>query len=843
MKSMMKYSQLLIGMALLSLTITSCKEDYFDQDQYKELVKKSFPVQNVDPAQTWATLGTASVDVQSNMGTGETYTVKIYDQHPANASATTKLLASGSVTDGSTTTLSVSYTLSNAVVYVTFYDSKGFMTVVPGSVADGQLTVKLGGADAAGARGARKVIQSIWQFPSAPDDANFLSAVPAGVKSYDEVGQWGYGSGVSYIDENKTGDVNIWGGWDGSKTSGGTLYIKGNCDFSNRNFYVAPNTDVYLIAGATLTLNTNAAGNLQGGCRYFIAPNAKLIVTGDWGGLKLNNGLQMYNRGTIITPKFEVNNTSLLYNEATVTVNGELSVENNNSVIVNDGIMTATRLHTAGSGHVQNNSTMTISGNTDIDSNNNTWVNNGHYTTQNFVYTAGSCDVINNCYLTVTELFTINLGDTQSNGFRMDAGSSVVAKNFLAAGPSYIFMGEQSLFLVEETATMNITKAVYGIYGPATGGYAVFQAKEIAHGDCDANQGFVASYFNHLYVATNKHFAFGYSDKSAEQQAAGETGAQPYYYLDTAHGALMTGFGGANVTVAESECSPGYGGTPTPEPNPIPFSLRYCFEDNFPQVGDYDFNDVVLTLTPNVDGKKVTLKVSLDAVGGLEMIGAAIRIKDVKMSDVASFERSGNFDEGFPSTATKIIQSSDPLLPDNMKYNGLTDVVINLFSNAHWAMKHEMAQDGSIKAWFYNTVKRGDPYEFYENDVTPSVVTYTFEMNSEAAAQKFCEANLDVFIVEQYNGGFWEVHTVPFKTQDVLASYGGDKSMYNDNYPWAICVPGDFKYPIEWQAIGSSQRIMRVAYGASGHSFADWAEDHTKATDWYNYPTEDLVYQ
>ena len=29
-----------------------------------------------------------------------------------------------------------------------------------------------------------------------------------------------------------------------------------------------------------------------------------------------------------------------------------------------------------------------------------------------------------------------------------------------------------------------------------------------------------------------------------------------------------------------------------------------------------------------------------------------------------------------------------------MKYNGLTDVVINLFSNAHWAIRHEMATDG-----------------------------------------------------------------------------------------------------------------------------------------------------
>mgnify|MGYP006936007430 FL=1 len=61
-------------------------------------------------------------------------------------------------------------------------------------------------------------------------------------------------------------------------------------------------------------------------------------------------------------------------------------------------------------------------------------------------------------------------------------------------------------------------------------------------------------------------------------------------------------------------------------------------------MGDYDFNDAVLTLTPTIEGKKVTLKVSLDAVGAMEQIAAAIRIKDVKMSDIASYQRDGNFD-------------------------------------------------------------------------------------------------------------------------------------------------------------------------------------------------------
>lgn len=840
-----------IGIALLTLGVTSCKEDYFDPEAYRELVSTSFPVENVDPNHTWKTMNSAKISVKAATGTGDSYEVKIYNQNPlsGNKEALT-LLANGYVADGQTTTLTATYALSSPLVYVTLYDSQRFMTVIPGSVANGNLNVEFGGAQQNASR-AFRTIESIWKFPSKPSDEFFLTAVPAGVKSYSEVSPWGngYGSGVSYIDENHTGDVNIWGGWDGTKNSGGTLYIKGNCDFSNRNFNVAQNTDVYLIAGATLKLSVSAAGNLQGGCHYYIAPGARLeVVGGDWGGVKLNNGLQMYNRGTIVCPKFEVNNTSMFYNEGTLTVNGELSVENSNSVIVNDGTITATRLHTAGSGHVQNNAEWTISGNTDIDSNNNTWVNNGTYTTGNFFYTAGSCDVINNCRLFVTELFKINLGDTNRNGFRMDAGSSVVAKNFLAAGPSYVFMGENSVFLVEETATMNITKALYGIYGPENGGYAVFQAKEIAHGDCDPNQGFVASYYNHLYVATDKHFAFGYSDKSLAQQAAGEVGSQPYYYLDAAGGAVMTGFGGAKVTIAASECNPGYGGVPTQEPNEQRFSLRYCFEDNFPQVGDYDFNDVVVTLTPIVNGRTVKLKVSLDAVGASEQVACAIRISGLKASDIVSYNREGNLDANFPGVCTKIIRTSEILVPDNMKYY-TNDVVLNVFSNAHWAMNPEYASNGSVLNWFYNTVERNNALAEKKNDVAPAVLNYTFELASEEAAARFTQDYLDVFIIESYNGGFWEVHTMPFKTTEVLNDYAsGDKSQYSDNFPWAICVPGnDFKYPIEWQTIGTTNitrsESIGGAYQTRGHSFVEWAQDHTQATDWYMYPTKNLVYE
>ena len=125
------------------------------------------------------------------------------------------------------------------------------------------------------------------------------------------------------------------------------------------------------------------------------------------------------------------------------------------------------------------------------------------------------------------------------------------------------------------------------------------------------------------------------------------------------------------------------------------------------------------------------------------------------------------------------------------------------------------------------------------------VVTYTLEMNSESAAQRFVAGNIDAFIVEGYNGGYWEVHTYPFKTSQVLLEYAGkDLSYYTDNYVWAVQVPATFKYPKEWTSIGAFKNNMLTgASQTNGHSFGEWATDKTKATDWYNYPTKGMIYE
>lgn len=598
------------GSLFAVMILTACSHDAWfqkndaaqqDAEEYSSNFKSIvLEGQEVDSRQTWNT----AVRTMITLTSVKAGTLKIYATDPAQGT-TVAALYTGVIGKGETKTFAVARPQAVTTLYATILDADDCMIDNLAFDASEEVVTAAFYAPAASSRQAapRRVITSIFDFPEDADASKFLTDVPAGVLPYEQVQQWGgYGTGTSYLDPSWTDVVNIWG-------SGGTLYIKGNCDFTNRKFYVGSNTEVFLVRGATLTLGAESASDLQGGCNFYIAEGATLKTAS---GVELvgNNGLHFYNHGSIEAGKLQINNSSVLYNSSIVTVNGELSTENSSSVIVNDGTITATRLHTAGSSHVENNATMTISGNTDIDSNNNTWVNNGKYTTGNFFYTAGSNDVINNCQLTVNELFKIDLGDSDHNGFQMDSNSGVVTKNFEAAGPSFIFMGAKSVFDVTETATMNITKDVYGIYGPETGDKAVFHAKKIVSGAAE-NQGFVANYFGQLVVAYDEsHFPQGYSDKDAQQQAAGEVGAQPYYRIG--EGAVVEKTAFVKVKVDESQCNPGFNGGAGNKVEPKQY-VYFAFED-LGTSEDFDFNDVVVRVSvPDANNQST---VELCAIGG-----------------------------------------------------------------------------------------------------------------------------------------------------------------------------------------------------------------------------------
>lgn len=444
-------------------------------------------------------------------------------------------------------------------------------------------------------RATTRAIPDSYKFPQDATADKFLSDVPEGVEKYS------YGKKVSYIDASFTGQrVELNGIWVTDHSEPQTLYITGNVDLSSGYFYAASNSTIYLVEGATLKLKDSDSKNLQIGCNYYIAKNASLITEGEL----RTNCTNIYNHGTVSAYDFypssrndDPNYGSLFYNAGTFNVTNHIGLGNAYCIIVNDGDLKANTITLQGGSKLQNNGTATINGQTRVDSNNLSWVNNGTYTTGSFTNYAGSPDVINNCKLVVNGEFYINLGDNAgTNGFKMDAGSSCIAGSYKAEGPHNIYMGAGSLFKVNGTATMDAKKADYGIYGPTSGGYAVFQAKDIVAGS--ANQGYEITYGNNLYVVAETHFAQGYS------------GQYPYIGFEggCSESNIFTAGNMPNYSIASSECNPGF--------NNVPVPLRVIAEDLTASEGsDFDFNDVVFDIQLNwpAQGKH---KITLQAAGG-----------------------------------------------------------------------------------------------------------------------------------------------------------------------------------------------------------------------------------
>ena len=439
---------------------------------------------------------------------------------------------------------------------------------------------------------------------SFPEDANASNFDPdlRGIPSYEEFLQskgnanWTpteiNESAVVYIDHVR--NVKMTGGNERSK-----LYIKaGEYDFTDEEFNVCANADVYLLSGAVVTLNNTAANTAK--FNVYIASGAKLIANGE-NGYRADVDAHVFNHGTIECTRFEVNGTSSLYNVGALKVpTGDVYIANSTSRIVNDGTINAKTTHVEGSGALQNNAEWTVTENTVVNCTSGGWVNNGHWTTKDYNYTAGSNNVINNCLLKVTNEFNINMSSASAeNGFKIDSNGGVETRYFNGgkagnsnSGPYKVIMGHKSLFKVLETATLEGGNKGWGFFGPADGDYAVFQAKDIVRATGLENTQGAVTYGGNLYVSAETHFGKG-------------TPYDTYIYEEEGFSVntniYAAGFKGGKptITIDETPCNPGFEGTETE-----PTEVRVICEDLFANSGsDFDFNDLVFDVVFGTNAK------------------------------------------------------------------------------------------------------------------------------------------------------------------------------------------------------------------------------------------------
>lgn len=264
-----------------------------------------------------------------------------------------------------------------------------------------------------------------------------------------------------------------------------------------------------------------------------------------------------------------------------------------------------------------------------------------------------------------------------------------------------------------------------------------------------------------------------------------------------------------------------------------------CFEDAFPTAGDYDYNDLVLRFAyDRPTDNKLRLYVTLAAVGSDAQMAAAVRLLDYNYDDIESVttEEDVIFDQNYPSEWRYMIDSSDLLVRGN---HG--EAVLRLFEDAHWSIAGDQRNNmGVLQRRHYNVSKTSSGNSYI---VSPRTLSYVITFKDPSRIDQFTLGRIDPFAIVDYNSACYEVHaSYEYRATEVLQH--NTYTTKTNLLPWALMIPsGGFRYPLEGIRLGYFKNgDLFGAYLIENHSFGEWAANHTKALDWYNYPTVNMVY-
>lgn len=274
-------------------------------------------------------------------------------------------------------------------------------------------------------------------------------------------------------------------------------------------------------------------------------------------------------------------------------------------------------------------------------------------------------------------------------------------------------------------------------------------------------------------------------------------------------------------------------GTPEPENPPKPDTgdntiYTYAFEDQWPAYGDFDMNDVVITIdkinTTN-SGKQVSIQGRVHAVGANRKTGIGIQFLGINASGV---------------TLSGKVQSGTPVFE-----SGQDHPVVILCTNAHKYCNPNIAEDDYT---FYCTApavgsqyNTGDGANFEIKMVFPT---------AEEAVKAVNTKDIDVFIITQNAHetiGRTEVHMAGYAPTKLgsmaLFGMGNDASTYNkmlgkakkdyytstEGMAWGFCIPATevWKWPKEYSKITDVYSGFRTwVLGGGKTEDLDWISHH-----------------
>ncbi len=277
--------------------------------------------------------------------------------------------------------------------------------------------------------------------------------------------------------------------------------------------------------------------------------------------------------------------------------------------------------------------------------------------------------------------------------------------------------------------------------------------------------------------------------------------------------------------------------------NPQPQSFVYGYESEFPEPGDYDYNDIVLHISKErVDSNVIQLNVQLAAVHSSSQLSAAVRLLDYSFDDIDSVKTVGGitFNDNVPSQILGVLTQD---VDQSLLQGRNNEAVINLFADAHWATGDNLLENfGMMARKSYNVTKGSDSNNQL---IVPRTISYLIYFKDGSQLNHFTLDSIDPFIMKSYNGVIWEVHLNEYRNAQTLFQYV-IADLENKHLPWALKVPtGTFRHPLKGVNIGfyfKEKAALFGAYSTKGHAFGTWSSDKTQAEDWYLYPNVNSVF-
>ncbi|MGV3508852.1 MAG: LruC domain-containing protein [Sphingobacteriaceae bacterium] len=509
------------------------------------------------------------------------------------------------------------------------------------------------------------------------------------------------------------------------------------------------------ICGSNVILNN---ANLNG--------SFSLIVTST-GSVNLPNlnynskSASVKNYGTItFSSGFAINGAFI--NEGTLTVNGDFNLNSSTaSVLTNNGIISAIKATTnVGSGaKITNNGTMTVKR---LQNNSNGVITN-------------------NCKLLILEDFINN--HILHNYSYVEVGNAITVN-----GPGKIELYNAAIFQTKNVQTLD---------GYINGNGTTSLVKITGATSADVKQSRTKKVKGTIQYCENASIPAAFFDNGAKQ--------------------------GCDVVITPSACSPGYGSAPVADTDgdKIPDNLddypqdaekafdnsypsddptagaTVAFEDMWPEKGDYDMNDVVISYNFKI------------------ITNAQNKVIEVK-GDYTLYARGAVYSNGFgiefPLTRQSVSNVKGGVLEEGQK-----NAVIIFFANA----QHEM--------FYYNTLP--------DEPLSPArTFNVSFNVTNGPDIADFGLGAYNPFIWNNDRGN--EIH-LPGKTPTDLADLslfgtGADDSkpsegryyVSKDGFPWAINIPiKKFTYPYEGNDIIAGYLKLPNWIQSGGTQFTDWYLD------------------